>query len=187
MAMRVQHTIADSPLTHGVCTQQNWLTTEQLDEMVNPPSYVRSYVRDWATESGAVLVQDLGHAFVFEATVAVVERMFNTEMHAFEHTATGKRILCQWGEFSLPAHVSAHIDLVLGMSEFPLPARTVMRASNATGVLDPTTYYKQYNFPSSPSGAGASQGVAQWEASATHTHCTTQHPMCRWDTSDHLA
>lgn len=143
---------------------QNWLSSDELLEMTNPPAYVRDYVRSWIESEGAVLTRDFGHSLHFECTVAVAERLFNTEFYYFVHES-GKRIVKQWGEFSLPAHAAAHIDLVLGLSEFPLEKTSLIRQPMAgVPALDPISYRTQYTIPSTASASGASEGVVQWEA-----------------------
>lgn len=49
-------------------------------------------------------------------SVAVAERVFGVSMGAYEHHATGRRILRSEQPHRLPAHVARHIDLVRGRS-----------------------------------------------------------------------
>jgi tripeptidyl-peptidase-1 len=109
------------------------------------------------------MTQDFGHAQHYECTVAAAERLFSTEFYAFAHES-GRRIVKHWGEFTLPAHAAPHIDLVLGLSEFPLAsiARS-MGLKAGVPVLDPVSSRTQYRIPPTASAAGASQAVVSWE------------------------
>jgi len=102
--------------------------------------------------------------------VAQAELLFSTEMHLFRNKA-GKQIVRVFGSYSVPKHLMNIIDLVEGLSMFPVPHLSPKRASrNATSpngmdAVIAQTLFSLYNFPAETSGSAlsTSQGVIEFE------------------------
>lgn len=143
---------------------RKFLQPREIQAIVRPSSETRTAVLAWLSSYVSIdTVEDLSDAYKVKTTVEVASQALNTEFIRFRHHATGKTVVRQMGDYSVPAKLDAHVDLVAGVSEFPDMNRLQKRApAGFTGVV-PQTLNSFYN-PSSAAAAGnASVGVIEWE------------------------
>jgi len=70
----------------------------------------------------------------------------------------------QFGKFSVPEHVAHHVDLVSGLSEFPVPHLTLKKSPESAVVIAPQTIDTLYKIPSDAQVKGnSSVAVIEWE------------------------
>ena len=101
------------------------LTREEVEQRFGASHEDRQLVQTWLSNAGVVDAQmrHVSSAIEVTATVDVVERLFNTEMRVFRHSQTRRKVIKAWGVASLPDDIHAGVDLVTGLSSFPVPPR----------------------------------------------------------------
>ena len=71
-------------------------------------------------------IRNFGDALKFRTTVRVAEQLFNTEFYGFVHE-TGREIVRQMGTYSIPSELKDIIEMVTGVSDFPMGKPRVRR------------------------------------------------------------
>lgn len=66
-------------------------------------------------------------------TAAHAEKLFDTKMHVFEHYESGAKIVRQFGDYNVPDEVAPLVDIVTGLSTFPIPHLQVKRQRKSSG------------------------------------------------------
>ncbi|KAF2152969.1 subtilisin-like protein [Myriangium duriaei CBS 260.36] len=110
---------------------KHW-TAKQVKEMFAPSEETVQAVKTWLTEAGIsegrISKSDSGSWLKFDATVEEAESLLKTTYHKFEHGESGQpHIACD--EYSIPAHLKDHIDLVTPSVHFD--AKIVKRKEDA--------------------------------------------------------
>ncbi|CEM02085.1 unnamed protein product [Vitrella brassicaformis CCMP3155] len=164
---------------------QNFLSSDQILDKVAPEPAVLEAVREWIESSylkhTAVTAAAAGRrllsfsprrdSLAFEGTVSLVEYLFGTEVHIFTHERRGESILRQMGPYSIPKAVLQHIDVIEGLSDFPmehdtvrygLPGGPILR-DDARHIVVPQMLYSLYNIPKKPTTSKVSQGCAEFQ------------------------
>lgn len=127
-----------------------WMTMQQVQEMKASLPEVREAVLRWVLNHvprSAVGVRSDSIDFV--ASVRAVERMFQTKVKSFEHEITHRRVLAAVGGWSVPAELREHIELVTGISDFPVPrssaiygeAKATIAAGGSSNPYSPESQY----------------------------------------------
>jgi len=80
-------------------------------------------------------IKDHGDALEVKASVSNTEKLFDTRFVKYTHSKTKRSIVRHLGKLALPAHVADYIDLVSGLTEFPVQKLSVKRSPAAPGVL----------------------------------------------------
>jgi tripeptidyl-peptidase-1 len=116
------------------------------------------------------MIIDNGDNIEATATVEVASRLFYTQFRTFRHKTSGKSLIKQFGDFSVPSHVEKYIDLVLGLSEFPPRGLTLKQTIKKTVPspdvlvsICPETIQTIYGTNATIVENGASVGVAEFE------------------------
>ena len=105
---------------HHARYQQYW-TAQQVRDFVSPPPEVKAAVHDWLLQDPAVspaAIKDHGDALEVTVPVAAVSRLFNTSMTVYRHSS-GRQHVAASAPLSLPEHVAQHLDMILGVVDFP--------------------------------------------------------------------
>eukprot|EP00966_Prymnesium_polylepis_P134041 3098191-Prymnesium_polylepis.1 len=58
-------------------------------------------------------------------------------MYTFEHKSWGRKLVRQFGPYSLPAEVEVAADFVTGISDFPMPRAKASKLGKAAGAASP--------------------------------------------------
>jgi len=131
---------------------QDFKTIDEIRDLVSPAPEEAHKVQAWLKGAGVHLrgVKDHGDAMDVLTKVKHAEQLFNTEFYVFQHAKTGAKIVRQFGEYSIPMTMKPLIDMVTGVSAFPIPHLAVQRenASNDYGVI-PATLDSLYSISSS--------------------------------------
>ena len=92
---------------------QHW-SPKKVAETFAPSQETMDAVRAWLSQSGIgpsrVKMSKSMNWLTFNATVHEAETLLKTEYHLYEHDAGHKHIACE--EYSLPSHLTEHIDIV---------------------------------------------------------------------------
>ena len=109
------------------------LTRDEVERRFGASHADRLRVQRWLRSAGVpdAQMRDVSSAIEVTARVDTVERLFHTQMRVFRHATSGKEVIRAWGAASLSDEVHAAIDLVTGLSSFPIP----QRKSHAGGKL----------------------------------------------------
>jgi tripeptidyl-peptidase-1 len=155
---------------------RNFLSIEEITKIVAPPEHDRKVVLKWLKANGVTeKIVDNGDSLEVTCTVEVAERLFYTEFRTFRHKVHGKTLIRQFGDFSIPSHMEKYVDMVLGLSEFPVGGytlkkspKTVQKANSSSPdilvSIVPQTVQVIYGTGSAKVGSsGASVGVIEFE------------------------
>lgn len=149
---------------------QNFLTRDEIGAMVASKPADMMVVRKWlATVLGSdSTVQQTADAIEVSASVAEVEQLFETKLFIFSHKH-GHRVIRSVGEHSIPTEVHSAIDMVEGISDFPMhrqPARKMPKSKTPTGItamVSPQTLQEMYSIPADTPLSKVSQGPAEFQ------------------------
>jgi tripeptidyl-peptidase-1 len=151
---------------------QNFMTPEEIATLVRSDETQRQRVLQWLQESGIgrMSIKDLGDSIKVTTTVRIASAMFGARFHGFHH-ADGRRLVRVMGEYSIPNSLVGIVELVSGLSTFPVPhlkvakSKTQANPSNADLGIVPQSLSQLYKVrPVKPSSAlNTSQGVIEFE------------------------
>lgn len=169
---------------------RQWLSPEQINEIVAPPKAVHDRVWKWLEEHGARNLQTRGDAIAGIASVQDLSGMFETTFHVFKHTS-GARLTRAWGTVTIPPELAKDVVLVEGLTNFPtryMPKTRPIQYKRGlwcvysailffieleawlTATRDwdsyivPGTLWQQYSIPTDTrASSNVSQGVIEWE------------------------
>ena len=157
------------------------LDSEQVDSRFGPSSQQRDAVQQWLM-AGGVSESELKHvssAIEVSTSAAVAERLFATEMRVFQHGSSGKQVVKAWGSAELPDHIHPAVELVSGLSSFPVPRTPPVRTPRASEApMDPEAVVPQtlralYQIRPQQSGSGMStQGLIEFEGQSFNNRDT---------------
>merc|ERR1712032_1754765 len=107
------------------------------------------------------------------ARASAVERLFETEMHLFTHADAGATIARATGEVSVPPQVSNAVDIVSGLTDFPMFGPKNLHRSTSvqnavSPVVIPESLKNMYSVPDSLDATGVSQSVAEFQDDASY-------------------
>ena len=107
---------------------QHW-TAKQVAEAFAPSEEAVTTVKSWLTSSGIhstrIKQSQSLNWLEFEATVDEAEELFKTKYNVYEHGETGQpHVACE--EYSVPAHLQEHIDLVYPTVHFDVKVKPRM-------------------------------------------------------------
>jgi len=143
---------------------QEFKTIEEILAIVAPPAADHDAVLKWIQAHGATKVRSMGDAIEGSVPVVEAEKMFHTKFYTFQHQ-DGRKIVRQWGDFSVPPQVQDFIEFVAGLSEFPIPHyKKITTPKAGTMAIVPETIMNQYGSPSTYKATNSSQGVIEFEA-----------------------
>jgi tripeptidyl-peptidase-1 len=149
-------------------THQKYAKFMDIDEILNviaPEEYEHDLVVKWANEYGAARIDSLRDSINIQASVHVIERMFETELHQFKNEY-GRLIVRQLGRMSIPVHLADVIVMVSGISDFPQKtARKVREITNddIPGVfIVPQSIQSMYKLKGMKADSKVSQCVAEF-------------------------
>jgi len=156
---------------------QNYMSIKAINAMVAPAKKDKQQVISWLTKSGIMRTQikDLADSLDVSTNVKTAEKLFQTAMHYYAHKTEGTVVVKNFGQYSVPKKVSKYIDIVAGLSTFPVPHLTAKKRSQRKGgkgaPMDTVGIVAQsiaalYNLPSSQTTGSAPQtsvGVIEFQ------------------------
>ena len=162
---------------------------DQIRALTRPSDEAFATVLPWLQSNG-VKGTSRGDAVYASATVAQVERLFDTRMRIFHHPSTNTTLTRHFGTLSVPTAVAPHMHIVLGVSElltaasarpvghgaephsrrensrrdgFPTPPTQWPRTKLSLQDTTPSALRTQYNIPSGTEGQGAKQAFVNFQ------------------------
>jgi len=168
---------------------QNFLTKEQIQAIVSPSAAVQDAVVSALVSAGVPIanIVNLGDSIDVKTTVAVASDFFQTQFFEFVSFDKKVTIVRQFGPYSLPTTVARLVQMVVGLSSFPIGhlnakdhfyqtikkgAMAELKAKKAKqpptpnddlGIV-PATYFLMYQIPSESfaNATSTSQGVIEF-------------------------
>eukprot|EP01104_Vermistella_antarctica_P020740 TRINITY_DN900_c0_g1_i1.p1 TRINITY_DN900_c0_g1~~TRINITY_DN900_c0_g1_i1.p1 ORF type:complete len:577 (+),score=180.90 TRINITY_DN900_c0_g1_i1:23-1732(+) len=149
----------------------NHLTTEEITALVRPSSETMESVTEWLQAHNVEYTLTGNQDYLrVETTVAKAEKLMNIKYNVYTHT-NGARVPAALGPYSVPAHLSQHIDLVSGVVGLPNfnmkvgPVAKKVAASATSYDITPNVLRARYNVTDGNTGAapGNIQGVAEFQ------------------------
>jgi tripeptidyl-peptidase-1 len=98
---------------------RRWLTAEQVQGLTAASPEHTAAVEAFLATSGASCTTRGDH-IACEGTVADVEALFNTDVFEFHNSEHSSTIRAAWGEQTIPDHLAEAVDMVSGLSFFPV-------------------------------------------------------------------
>lgn len=133
-----------------------FLTIEQIQSLVAPPTEARLVVFDWLKDNGIDEVVDFIDSVEAWTTVGVASRMFNVQFYQFTHSNSAQQVIKACGEVQIPQCVHDVIDSIQGISDFPVPSRQRVSAERTpfrqdspaeNDVIIPQSVWSMYSMP----------------------------------------
>jgi tripeptidyl-peptidase-1 len=167
---------------------QMFLTKNEIQAIVSPPVEVQNAVIARLTAAGVKTadIKNLGDSIDVRASVGVAGELFATKFFEFVSACKKHTIVRSFGEMSMPEEFMGHVEMVVGLSAFPIPhldAHRHFQESVTTGVVVdkskfktrktapqddlsviPATYFLMYQVPAETFGndTATSQGVIEF-------------------------
>ncbi|KAF7442962.1 Pro-kuma-activ multi-domain protein [Pyrenophora tritici-repentis] len=121
-----------------------YLTAEEVNELVAPSSETHDLVHDWLQENGIDVNKQLSYSpakdcIILQLPIDMVENLLDAEYHDYKH-ADG-RIVSRTTRWSLPTHLHEHIDTIQPTTSFfrGAPRTWVHTAAHAPESPSPPT------------------------------------------------
>eukprot|EP00475_Leptophrys_vorax_P027929 TRINITY_DN3_c0_g1_i1.p1 TRINITY_DN3_c0_g1~~TRINITY_DN3_c0_g1_i1.p1 ORF type:complete len:604 (+),score=202.53 TRINITY_DN3_c0_g1_i1:38-1849(+) len=153
-----------------------FMEIEEIMDIIEPARDKHDQVIEWIKAYGVdeKHIQSVRDAVWIKVPVSVAEAMFDTKFHNFVNSQ-GRLITRQMGTYSVPEEVAEHIQLIGGISEFPMSRPRVKGAKelDAPELTDfytvPQTLQAVYNYAGLVANTKVSQGVAEFQDDASYS------------------
>jgi len=151
---------------------QDYKSIDELRDLTSPTDSELAKVWEWLHSAGIhhPSTTHFGDSLDVVTSVKHAEKLFNTKMHVYTHKETGAKIVRQWGDYGMPDEIAPFVDIVTGLSTFPIPHLTVRRpnAANDYGVVPQTIdalyqISKESRAALAATGIKTSQGVIEFQ------------------------
>lgn len=151
---------------------QNFMSLDEVNAMIAPTAEHKSAVKSWLAGLEGAYVVDRGDSMKVRAPAKAVEQLFDTEMHVFSHDE-GHDIVRAVGDVSIPATVASAIDIVSGLTDFPMHGprnlhRNVEAQDATTPIVIPESLKAMYSVPAGLKATGVSQSVAEFQDDSSY-------------------
>ncbi|KAJ6455960.1 subtilisin-like protein [Mycena vitilis] len=150
----------DSPL-YG-----QWLTKEEVEAFARPTAETTAAVNQWLSSHGvgSTTLTPAGDWISFAVPVSKANEMLKAEFSVFTHLDSGKESI-RTLEYSLPAELSSHINLIAPTTSFSRPLRSgpiisftdavvpspdATPAASCNATITPSCLQALYNIPTTP-------------------------------------
>jgi len=159
--------------TPGSAEYRKFRSQQEIMAIIAPSADEVKAVMSWLVANGveAKNIKSQGDALDVVTTVEVAERLMHTTLHQWTNVKNGKKLVRVVGEWGLDSEISPLIDMVEGITNFPIPRYTAKKgrkftaASPSTQVsICPESINAIYKVPSGTKNTGNSSiCVAEWE------------------------
>ena len=149
-----------------------YLTSEEVEARFGADEADRVQVQMWLLKAGVTDIRSVSSALYVTTTAATAARLFDTEMRSFRHVQSGVTVVKAWGKYSLPEHVHGRVEIVTGISSFPVPGKsspfkkpTAAAPPSKLEAVVPQTLTGMYNIRQQTPGSvsAANQAVIEYE------------------------
>lgn len=109
------------------------MSTSELNNLVAPAPEEVVQVVSWLVQNGFDMSQIInqGDSLKVRASVAQVESLFGVQVYQFTHAFTGKSASVAMGAVTIPTELASIVELVSGVSDFPVPKPRVKKMVSA--------------------------------------------------------
>jgi tripeptidyl-peptidase-1 len=147
---------------------QNYMSVEEILDIVAPPKGDHDHVVNWLIKHGVgeEYIVSRGDSLDVTTHVKIASKIFKTTFHYYTHLTEKTTIVRQFGAYSVPKRLANLIDMVTGLSTFPIPHLAVRnRASNDNVGIVAESLADLYSIPSLSAGSSpsTSQGVIEFQ------------------------
>jgi tripeptidyl-peptidase-1 len=159
--------------TPGTSEYRNFRSNEEINRLIAPEPEHFVAILKWLAANGVNSrdVNNLGDALGVRTTVEVAERLAHTTMNEWVNVKTGKKIVRVVGTWGLDAHIAPLVDMIEGLTEFPIPRYTAKKGKKADPEspftlvsICPQSVNEIYKVPAGTKNTGNSSiCVAEWE------------------------
>jgi len=145
-----------------------YLSTDQLKSIVKPAAETTEAVEAWLEEHNAIINKKSHHEDFLFVTVSVAQlsEMVNADFELFVHE-NGARAIRTVGPYFLPSHLAQHIDVMAGLTYWPLQASDNPKRAGKVGgetlPVTPSVIRQRYNVTMTGSNKNNSQAVAEFQ------------------------
>jgi len=158
--------------TPGNTEWQNFMTLEDIDAMIAPLSEHKAAVNTWLAELPGAVLTDRGDSIKVRAPARAVEQLFLAELHLFTHDH-GHNIARAVGDVSIPAQVANAVDLLSGLTDFPMPGptslhREVAVQNSVKPAIIPESLKLMYSVPAELAATNITQSVAEFQDDSSY-------------------
>jgi tripeptidyl-peptidase-1 len=154
--------------TPGSPLYREFMTREAVYDLIAPSKEDHDTVVAFLWSQGIKEIRSTRDGLMCTTTVEVAEKFFNTKFYVFTHAWKKNRVVKQMGEFSIPVFLAQYIDLIEGVSNFPMYNKLKRTRAPTAPLVDaavvPATLDTIYNVPAGTSANGANQGVIEFGA-----------------------
>ncbi|QIW98818.1 hypothetical protein AMS68_004336 [Peltaster fructicola] len=100
-------------------TYGEWLDTPEIHTLIAPHETTKDAVHAWLADNGieSFAASPAGDWLYIPMSVKEAERLLDTEYHVYKHVDNGNELV-RTPEYSLPAHLHQHIDVVAPTTYF---------------------------------------------------------------------
>lgn len=142
-----------------------YLTAEQVTEMVAPSEEVVASMEKWLLDNGIYNYRITGNRDVIIAytTVEVVEQMLKVDYRRYRHKASNTVIVKALGPYYTPDEIAENLDFIAGVTDFFQIKERVKVAPEEDYEVGPSDLRARYNVTGIGS-ANNSQAVAEFQA-----------------------
>jgi len=102
---------------------QNFPSNEKIDNLIKPLKEHLDIINEWIKTFNSFDSDNniaSNDYLDLNLPISIIEKVFKTEIYQFEHGIKRKRINRHWGEYSIPTNVFKAIDMIEGLSDFPM-------------------------------------------------------------------
>ena len=145
------------------------LSEHDIEQRFGASAADRQLVTQWLLAAGVSesSMQHVSSAIEVSTSAEVAERLFATEMRLFRHATSGKQVVKAWGTAELPEHIHVAVDIVTGLSSFPIPRRARIRSQRGSDeqpeLVVPQTIRAMYTVrPQQAGSSSATQAVIEF-------------------------
>jgi subtilase family serine protease len=156
------------------CTENSmyrrFQSMSDITNLIAPSAVDKQPVLAWLHEHVFLptdVIIDHGDSLEVFTSIQSASALFNTSFFVYHHEQSGKDLVRQHGKYSVPDYLGEMIQLVVGLSSFPIPhwrAKRAMKKDPDLGIC-PTTLYNLYNISKQVphSALNTSQCVIEFE------------------------
>mmetsp|Transcript_19646 Transcript_19646/g.21860 ORF Transcript_19646/g.21860 Transcript_19646/m.21860 type:complete len:590 (+) Transcript_19646:17-1786(+) len=131
-----------------------WMSQTDIMDMIRPNKEHHAAVYGWLSRVEGMNIVDLGDAFEVTAKASAVGKLFQCTFYQFIHLPSGHVAIRQEGGATIPVEVADYIDIVTGLTGFPIIMPKKNResvnkvdADGKYGYIVPEVIRRLYNIP----------------------------------------
>ncbi|GJJ11841.1 hypothetical protein Clacol_006079 [Clathrus columnatus] len=113
-----------------------YFSKEEVEDIVRPQANVTTALTTWLSNHKLIAKNSTGanHRFNVEMTVSQAEKVFNTTINLYNHTASNQTIM-RATQYSVPKRLSQDISFVSPISRYQIPANIGVPQTNDETVI----------------------------------------------------